>query len=297
MVPCIFAAHLTTNACPRLAAFCILQKNPLRYFFHIGYNGFNYRGWQRLPQTDGRNVQGIIETQLSKIFKCDLAIVGCGRTDARVHAGQFFFHLDLEKSWDFDLIFRLNKCLPSDISIFDIIPVQETAHARFDAFERTYNYFIHTRKDPYLANVSSLYIEKDLRLHEMKKAVALLPMYKDYRIFSKTVPSDRSTICKVTQAELFVNNGGDNIRFEISSNRFLNGMIRIIVNKLMLIGRGKMGADEFENNLRSNEANVVNKSAYPQGLHLTHVKYPFLQLPPRSDLLRSLLNHERWTAV
>ena len=82
----------------------------MRYFFHIAYNGHNYSGWQKQPKVN--SVQEVIESKLSQALKTPLTINGCGRTDAQVHASQFFFHVDIEEEWDFDLIFRLNKLLP-----------------------------------------------------------------------------------------------------------------------------------------------------------------------------------------
>jgi tRNA pseudouridine38-40 synthase len=260
----------------------------LRYFFHIGYNGFNYNGWQKLPQNN--SVQLALETQLSLILKTPLTIVGCGRTDAQVHAGQFFFHVDIDLAWDFDLMYRLNKNLPPDIAIFDIIAMDDQAHARFDATVRTYDYFIHRYKDPFLSTLSSLYLEKDLDLQKMKKAVALLPRYNDYRAFCKNPALYRTTICQVSAAELFVNATGDRLRFSISANRFLGGMIRIIVYKLLQIGEGQFGIEEFEHYLSSGETIKTIKPAYPQGLYLSKVVYPFLDLPSRTQFLNPVLH-------
>jgi tRNA pseudouridine38-40 synthase len=251
----------------------------VRYFFHIGYDGSNYRGWQRLPQTNGANVQEVIEASLNKIFKTKLKIVGCGRTDAHVHASQFFFHADIEEAWDYDLKFRLNKNLTNDIAVFDIIPVDASRHARFDAIERTYNYFIHTYKDPYLTNISAYYPEVGPDVDMMIKATSLLVKYDDYSPFCKNIPAGRSAICKVRAANFYAHESGDRFRFEISANRFINGMIRIIVQKLLLIGRHRLSLDEFENYLVTRQKPSVNNLAYPQGLHLTKVRYPFLDIP------------------
>jgi tRNA pseudouridine38-40 synthase len=266
----------------------------LRYFFHIGYNGFNYRGWQRLPQTGEANVQVVIETQLSKILKTELSIVGCGRTDAQVHASQFFFHVDIEQPFNFDLAFRLNKNLPADIAIFDILPMEGFPHARFDAKERTYNYFIHTSKDPYLSNISALYLDKDLDIDEMRRAVLLLFKYDDYKALSKNVPADKSTICTVSKAKLYVSKSGDALRFEITANRFVNGMIRIVVHKLLQIGRKELSVDQFESYLVSKVAPSINKRAHPQGLYLSKIRYAFLDMPSRSELFNSLVSEVRW---
>ena len=242
-------------------------------------------------------MQSIIETQLSQVLKTNLTIVGCGRTDAQVHASQFFFHVDIHEAWDYDLVFRLNKNLPGDIAIFDILPMEGLPHARFDAIGRTYNYFIHTSKDPFLADISSLYPDKDLNLGEMNRAVRHLSRYEDYRPFCKNVPSDKPTTCKIISADLYVDKTGNNVRFEISANRFLNGMIRIIVHQLLRIGRGESSVDEFEQHLVSKEPPRIMRAAYPQGLYLSQVKYPFLELPAKSELFNSLVRENRWKKI
>ena len=267
----------------------------MRYFFHIGYNGFNYRGWQKLPKIN--SVQFSVEKLLSQVLKTELTIVGCGRTDAQVHASQFFFHVDIIEAWDYDLLFRLNKNLPEDIAIFDIIPMEGLPHARFDAVERTYNYFIHTYKDPFLSAISSLYLDRNLKLDEMKRAVLLLPKYSDYKPFCKNASVQRTTLCSVKSTNLYEDESGDKIRFEISANRFLSGMIRIIVQKLLLIGRGELSVDEFESHLISKETPKVIQAAYPQGLYLSKVKYPFLEVASRSELFNSFAQQSRWKEV
>jgi tRNA pseudouridine38-40 synthase len=266
----------------------------LRYFFHIEYNGHGYQGWQRMPQA--RSVQAVIESQLKKILKADVGIVGCGRTDTRVHASQFFFHLDIAEAWDYDLVFRVNKNLPADIALFSIHPMEGQPNARLDAVARTYNYFIHTYKDPYLTTTSSYYALRNLRLDEMKKAASLLPNHNDYRGFCRQVSMQRTTFCYVTKSNLYVDEPGDNIRFEISANRFLNGMIRIIMKRLLLIGNGKMSVDEFQSLLFA-ETTADITGAYPQGLYLSRVTYPFLDIPCRSELFNQFVRVGRWKSL
>ena len=62
-------------------------------------------------------------------------IIGCGRTDAQVHASQYYFHSDLKEKLNparrEELCFILNKGLPKDIAIFDILEMPKNAHARF----------------------------------------------------------------------------------------------------------------------------------------------------------------------
>lgn len=253
----------------------------MRYFFHIAYNGHTYSGWQRQPKVN--SVQEVIETKLSQIFKTPLTINGCGRTDSGVHASQFFFHADLEQEWDFDLKFRLNKVLPHNIAIFDIIPLEGKPHARFDAVQRKYDYYIHTYKNPFLNQLSSYYEFTNLNLTEMKRAVELLPKYKDYRAFCTAPDKNEHTICNVHDAKLFTTANSDHVRFHIASNRFLGKMIRIITGKLLKIGTGNMSVDEFENLLITLETPGMLEIAHPTGLYLSKVTYPYLNLPLRTE--------------
>ena len=263
-----------------------IKLQQLRYFFHIGYLGTNYSGWQKHP--DGLSVQQVLEDRLSQVFKKSMFIVGCGRTDAQVHASQFFFHMDAEQPWDFDLLFRLNHLLPDDIAVFDIIPMDGLQHARFDATERSYDYFIHTYKDPFLSGFSSLYIQKYWDVANMQRAARMLLNYNDYRAFCKMPDRNEHTICNVSEAAIFIDSTGDRLRFRITANRFLGRMVRIIIGKIIDIGAGRLSVDGFEAHLIDPQLPQVIKPAYPQGLYLSKIKYPYLNLPPRSDFTQML---------
>ena len=234
-------------------------------------------------------MQEVLENALGRLLKTPIPVIGCGRTDAGVHASQFFFHADIEQQWDFDLFFRLNKVLPDDIAIFEIIPMQGQPHARFDAIQRTYNYFIHNYKDPFLNGFSSFYPDRDLDLSAMKAAAALLPLYNDYRGFCKCPDKIDHTLCYVSSATLYADASGGKLRFQISANRFLSKMVRIIIGRLLEIGRGEMSVDEFEHYLINKETPKIIIPAYPQGLFLSKVTYPYLDIPPGTaffDILR-----------
>jgi tRNA pseudouridine38-40 synthase len=267
----------------------------VRYFIHIGYNGLQYNGWQKQPGV--LNVQGVIEKTLSSILKTQLFINGCGRTDAHVHASQFFFHVDIEREWDFDLLFRLNKALPANIAVFDIIPMEGQPHARFDAVFRAYDYFLHTYKDPFLNGLSSFYLLDNLDFDKMKQAASVLPRYKDFKPFCTSPDKYEHTLCNVMDAKLSVDAKGDRLRFQISSNRFLGKMIRIIMGQLLKIGRGTLSVDEFESYLITLSTPALITPAHPQGLYLSKVTYPYLNLPPRTEFSSILQKQadESWT--
>ena len=93
----------------------------MRYFFEIAYDGTNYHGWQK--QDNAVSVQEIVSQKIAKYLNLqDISVLGCGRTDAGVHARQFFFHTDTDQLDVSKAIFNLNNMLPSDISISSILP-------------------------------------------------------------------------------------------------------------------------------------------------------------------------------
>ena len=259
----------------------------MRYFFHIAFVGSNYSGWQKLPGIV--SIQQTLEDALTSILKTPVAIVGCGRTDAQVHASQYFFHADIESPWDYDLLYRINKRLPSDIALFDIIPMEGLPHARFDGTQRQYDYFFHTYKDPFLAGFSSCYLLKNLDVDSMSQAVAIFPNYNDYFALCKSPTQNEHTICHVSKTSLFMNKAGNRFHFQISSNRFLRGMIRIIIAKLLEIGEGKLSVKQFEQLLIEKKAAENIKLAMPQGLYLSKITYPYLDIPMRTDFVSSRL--------
>lgn len=265
----------------------------MRYFFHIGYNGHSYNGWQKQPKA--HSIQEVIENKLSQVFKMPIAINGCGRTDTGVHASQYFFHVDIDQEWDFDLKFRLNKLLPHSIAIFDIIEMEGKPHARFDAVQRQYDYHIHTYKNPFLSQISSYYDLNGLDLSAMKKAVNLLPIYKDYRAYCTAPDKNEHTICNVMEAGLHITPNGDQIRFNIASNRFLGKMIRIIVGKLLKIGAGNLSVEEFEHHLINKQPPALLEPAHPTGLYLSKVTYPYLNLPVRAEF--SWIEGKDWIEI
>jgi len=259
----------------------------MRYFIHLGFDGSNYSGWQRQKNT--RNtVQEAVERSLSLLFKKAVSVYGCGRTDAGVHASQYVIQINLDEAPIFDLKFRLNKNLPDDIAVFEIIEVNEDQHCRYDAMARTYDYFIHWNKDPVLIRYSSFYEDLILDFDLMRKAAALILETRDFRPLCKQPDSYNNTLCRISECALFVNEEQGRLRFTITSNRFLRGMVRICVFFMLEVGSGKMTLKEFGGNLNQENDLKEKLPAYPNGLILSKVEYPFLELNDSHNFIRML---------
>ncbi|MDR2448809.1 MAG: tRNA pseudouridine(38-40) synthase TruA, partial [Prevotellaceae bacterium] len=215
----------------------------MRYFICLSYKGTHYHGWQ--VQENALAVQSELNRALSLLLGEPVVTVGAGRTDTGVHARRYVAHFDSEKNLlddKMNWIYRLNGILPPDICVYDIMPVHDTAHARFDAVERTYKYYIHTVLDPFLQDFS-VYIPYPLDVVAMNEAARKLLDYSDFTSFAKLHGNNKTSLCKLTEAGW--ERTGNRLVFTISANRFLRNMVRAIVGTLLDVGRGKMTVNDF----------------------------------------------------
>tara|TARA_B100001564_G_scaffold183130_1_gene153875 strand:- start:590 stop:1333 length:744 start_codon:yes stop_codon:yes gene_type:complete len=241
----------------------------LRYFIELSYDGTPFVGWQRQPSGD--SVQSCLEDALSILFRKPLSIVGAGRTDAGVHAHQLFAHVDLDEHVDQDLTFRLNKLLPKEIAVRNIIAVAQDAHARFDAVSRSYRYHITTQKNPFLQK-RSYQFAKPLDLDLMNQAAKILIDHEDFKCFSKSKTDVKTYVCDIQQVHWQQN--GSELVFFIQANRFLRNMVRAIVGTLIEVGLRKISISDFEAILASRDRSQAGYSVPANGLYLEKVNYP-----------------------
>jgi tRNA pseudouridine38-40 synthase len=245
-----------------------------RYFIQLAYNGTNYHGWQvqdNTPQT----VQHILQEKMSMIIGHPIEVVGCGRTDAGVHAKDYYAHFDSHKPdlhSDSNYVYKLNKVLPFEIAIKKIVPVKNEASARFDAQARTYDYLIHQTKSPFIFN-SSLYVFGEINFEAMNQAAAYLLTIEDFTSFSKVNTQAFTNNCSVTFAQ-WIKQNDDEYVFKITANRFLRNMVRAIVGTLLEVGKGKMTIEEFKTIVNNKNRSDAGMSAAGHALYLTDIQYP-----------------------
>lgn len=247
----------------------------MRYFAELAYNGKPYVGWQSQPgQT---SVQGTIEHALSTILNAPIEVVGCGRTDAGVHAKQYFIHFDSPGALPHGFDRRINKFLPPDIAIYRTVEVHPDAHARFDATHRAYEYHIDFRKNPFGKDTRYLFpfaqqLEESL-LHE---AAQLLLNYQDFFPFCKSNTDAKTMRCDLRRAEWEIDRTQHRMVFRIASDRFLRGMVRLIVGMCLNVAQGKLGLQAVREAMDSQSRLTKSLSAPPDGLYLTDIRYPYI---------------------
>jgi len=247
----------------------------MRYFIKLSYKGTNYHGWQFQP--NAKSVQEELEKTFSIILQKPTAITGAGRTDAGVHAKDYIAHFDMDNN-EFSsnlnqLIYKLNSLLPADISIYEIWPVKEDVHARFDATIRTYHYFISYRKNPFLTEIA-WFQYSELNLDLMNKAGEILTQYDDFTSFAKLHTDNKTNICELMQAKWTENKEEGYYKFEISANRFLRNMVRSIVGSMVDIGKGKLSLEDFKAVIEAKDRSQGGISAPAKGLFLVKIEYP-----------------------
>ena len=247
-----------------------------RYFLHLSYDGGAFHGWQRQP--NAVSVQSVLEEALCKVLRQEKVItVGCGRTDTGVHATSFYAHFNSENDIidREELIFRLNQVLPKEMAIFDIFRVGNKCHTRFDAIERSYQYFVHQKKDPFLYGRSMLY-PYELDFDKMNEAAQLLIRKDDFSSFCKSGGGQKTNICDVRKAYWTLNENGQWV-FHFTADRFLRNMVRATVGTLIEVGRGKVEVSEMEAIITKKERGAAGESVHACGLYLTEIVYPYIK--------------------
>lgn len=243
----------------------------MRFFITLSYDGTRYHGWQVQP--NGPSVQEKLQWALSTILRHDIQVTGAGRTDAGVHARMMVAHFDVE-TMDYelqDLMYKLNRLLPQDIAIQKIEPVSDEMHARFSATSRTYHYYIHTVKDPFLRAYScELHYPLDFQL--MNEAAAILMEYEDFGAFCKAHADVKTTLCHITAAQ-WHQTSLSSWYFEITANRFLRNMVRAVVGTLIDVGRGRLSLDDFRKVIEGKRRTEAGESMPANALFLEEVKY------------------------
>ena len=230
-----------------------------------------YHGWQ--VQVNEVSVQEIIEKALSVMLREAISVLGCGRTDAGVHASQFYLHFDSRQALDKEkLKFRLNSFLPKDIAIFRILNVRDEAHARFDAVSRSYEYRISLEKNVFNVDLSLQLHDENIDVVKMNEAADLLLKYKDFKCFSRSKTDVKTYECSITEAVW--KQEGNRLVFYITANRFLRNMVRAVVGTLLEVGQNKKSLDEFIKVIESRDRTKAGASVKAKGLFLTRVDYP-----------------------
>jgi tRNA pseudouridine38-40 synthase len=244
-----------------------------RYQVLIEYVGTNFVGWQ--IQSNGKSIQKLIQTKLSKLLKEKISLVASGRTDSGVHAIEQSAHFDCSKE-----IQNLNKFLKSinhfvnnmGVSIIDIKKKKLNFHARFSAKQRIYKYIIFNRVSrPSIEKERGWHIINKLDIPLMKKGAKKLIGTKDFSTFRSSSCNAKSPIRTMKAIKIKSIKGRVEIQFQ--SQSFLQQQVRSMVGCLKYLAEKKWNLKKLDLVLKSKKRILCAPPAPAEGLFLEKVIY------------------------
>lgn len=245
----------------------------MRYFITLSYRGEPFHGWQIQPHD--ASVQETIERALATLLHAPTPVTGAGRTDTAVNASMMVAHFDTAEPIDNRplMVHSLNGIVGRDIAIHTIHPVHDTAHARFDATSRTYKYYCHTAKSPFLYPLSWP-CRRELDFDLMNQAAARLMDYRDFTSFSKLHTDVKTNNCAITHAQ-WTHIDSHRWVFTITADRFLRNMVRAIVGTLVEVGLHRIGVNDFCHIIERRDRRAAGTSMPGNALFLSNITYPY----------------------
>jgi tRNA pseudouridine38-40 synthase len=235
----------------------------------IEYDGTNFVGWQ--TQQNGRSVQEEITKVLDQVLQEPISLIGAGRTDSGVHArGQVAGFRTKSVLGVGSMHSALNGILPDDIYVRSVEEAPAGFHARYDARERLYRYYIVLTPSA-IGRMYHWYVKYDLNVQAMNAIAGQILGDQDFEAFCKHEAEVNHYRCTVNRSEWIPR--GDELIYEIRANRFLHGMVRALVGTMVDVGRGYTPVEDFAAILASKDRRKAGMAAPPLGLFLEEVTY------------------------
>jgi tRNA pseudouridine38-40 synthase len=241
----------------------------VRYKLILEYNGGQFAGWQVQPEL--RTVQGELQKCLGWLLDREVKVTGAGRTDAGVHALGQVAHFDndpIESPVDF--LARLNSALSHDVCALSVVEVAEDFHARYSALRKTYRYRIARKPSAFVTGLAWR-VRGDIDWAAVREATELLLGRHDFSGFCMANSQKEDNTCHIVAARWTENERISEL--EITADRFLHRMVRLIAGTLIDIGSRRWTPDYMREILASGDVRMAGPAAPPEGLYLVSVEY------------------------
>lgn len=244
----------------------------MRVRLDLAYDGAAFHGWATQPGL--RTVQGEIESAITTVLRLErpprLAVAG--RTDTGVHARGQVAHVDLDRVNPAALERRLQRILPSDITLRGVTPAPEGFDARFSALERRYVYRLRDQPggDP-LVRGHVVSWPKPLDVDAMNAAAAHLTGEHDFAAFCRK--REGATTIR-TLLELRSHRREDLVETTVRADAFCHSMVRALMGALVAVGEGRHDPAWVGEVLGAAARDSRVKVMPAHGLVLEEVSYP-----------------------
>lgn len=242
------------------------------YKMILSYDGTRFYGWEHQPTTD-MTIQGKMESVLSLMVQSEVEVIGCGRTDAGVHAKNMVCnaHFDTQMNTD-EIRDYLNCYLPDDICVKEVRIASDRFHSRYNAIGKTYCYTCYIGDVKPVFNRKYVYVlDQKPDIQEMKKAAEYLIGTHDFASFCSNPRMKKSTVRKVDRIE--IQKRGDLLTLTFHGSGFLQHMVRILTGTLLEVGFGKRTAESILELIDAKDRKLAGFTAPAKGLCMMQVDY------------------------
>ena len=248
----------------------IAKTSLRRYRLTLEYDGTNFSGWQK--QTDARTVQGDLLKAAERVFgEIPMAIQGCGRTDAGVHAFEYVAHLEVKSILPPQEVARmLAATLPKDMALREVEAASPRFHARHSCIARSYVYHLRSRKSAF-GKRYSWWVHEPMDLAVMQRAGLELTGMHDFAAFAEKQELKKSTKVMVHQVRILTD--GELIRVRVVGSHFLWHMVRRMVGVLVEVGCHRMPEEEVAALLHTSSEVPLGHTAPAAGLFFEKAFY------------------------
>ena len=235
------------------------------------YNGTAYHGWQ--VQKTVSSVCETMEKGLSKVCGGNVKLVGCGRTDAGVHALRYCANFRSDCTIPIEKVpLALNARLPGDIAVTDACEVDENFNAIGSCIQKEYIYKILNSRipDPFLDKRVCFYPSR-LDIDQMRAAARAFEGTHDFAAVRSVGTETKTTVRTVYWCD--AEREGDLITVRVCANGFLYNMVRAIVGTMVYASYGKIEPEDIPALLEKGDRRLTGPTMPPQGLYLNRVWY------------------------
>ena len=235
------------------------------------YDGSRYHGWQ--VQKNEISVAETLEEALTKICGHPVKTVGCGRTDAGVHALRYCANFRTDCTIPVERVpLAVNSRLPADIAVTDAVEAPEDFNAIGSCIKKEYIYKILNRavRDPFLESRVCFYPQR-LDMARMREAAQAFEGTHDFRAVRSLGTETKTTVRTVHWCR--AEKDGDLITVSVCADGFLYNMCRAIVGTLIYASYGKLEPGDIPALLEAGDRRLTGPTMPPQGLYLNRVWY------------------------
>lgn len=241
------------------------------YRLVLQFEGTRYHGWQLQP--GWATVQGEMEKAVAKTTAQQVRVLGCGRTDAGVHAEAFVASFKVDSRLPPErMLHALNSRLPEDIAVTacDIAP--DDFHATRSSKGKIYRYTIATGGvRPVLDRNFVHWVRHPLDVDVMRAAAACLVGEHDFASFVSEHDPEKDTVRTIHRLEVAAR--GRHIDITVEGNGFLYNMVRTIAGCLIVVGRGARTVEWLKEVLDARDRKKAFQTSPACGLTMVKALY------------------------